>query len=491
MPHKLTKSSFIRGTQCIKSLYLNKHHRNLKDEISASQQAIFDQGSDVGVLAQQLFPNGVDCSPDSFYNVQQGVERTKHALENGETVIYEAAFEFDELLVLLDILVKTPEGWKAFEVKSSTSVSETHQIDATVQYYCITNAGIELSDISIVYINNQYTRQGPIDVHQLFTVESVHDAVQQILPNIPDALSSFKDILSQSDVPQMDIGIHCTSPYPCDFMGHCWKHIPDQSIFNIARLKGDKKFELYGQGILRYEDIPTGFLNEKQQMQVDCALNGETVINQEAISDFINRLEYPIYHLDFETINTAVPLFDGSRPYQQIPFQYSLHIEHADGTVNHHEYLSETNGGDPRTGFINQLLRDIGNQGTVLVYNESFEKGVLNNLATFFPEHADEIRGIISRIDDLMIPFRNRWYYSPDMQGSYSIKYVLPALVQDLSYADLNIQEGGTASSTFVAMLQGTFKGDVEQTRIDLLDYCKLDTLAMVRILEVLKTTVL
>lgn len=486
--HILSKSTFIKGTQCNKALYLYKHNRELRDEITAAQEAIFAQGTSVGELACELFPGGVDCTPESYYDFQAAVIRTKEEIEKGTKIIYEAAFQYNGVLAALDILVKHEDGWRAYEVKSSTSVSETYELDATIQYYAITNSGIDLKDISITHINNQYVKNGPIDVNELFTSESVKERVLELLPGIPNQVNQLKKVLQQPEVPEREIGAHCTSPYPCDFMGHCWKHVPDYSAFNISRLHSDKKFELYEMNAINFEDIPEDYpLNENQWMQVQSELRNETFIDEKVIRSFVQDLNYPIYHLDFETFTSAVPIFDGSRPYQQLVFQYSLHIEHEDGSVDHKEFLAETNGEDPRIQFVERLIEDCGEKGDVLVYNIGFERGKLFDLIEFFPQHKQPILKIIDRLKDLMVPFRERWYYTPEMQGSYSIKKVLPALVPELSYQDLNIQEGGTASNTFTTILQGDFKGDVDQTRKDLLAYCELDTLAMVRILEKLK----
>ncbi len=474
--------------QCEKALYLNKHHRELKSEVTAAQEAIFDQGTSVGELACQLFPGGVDCTPESYFDFQKAVIRTKEEIEKGTRIIYEAAFQFNGVLAALDILVKHDDGWRAYEVKSSTKVSETYELDATIQYYTIVNSGIDLKDISIIHINNQCVKNGPIDVHQLFTIASVKERVLELLPGIPNKAAFLKKVLQQPNAPLKDIGPHCSDPYQCDFAGHCWKHVPDYSIFNIARLKADKKFELHDKNIMHFKDIPEEFpLNDKQWMQVQSEIRNENFIDSPAIKKFVGDLNYPIYHLDFETFTSAVPIFDGSRPYQQLVFQYSLHIEHEDGRVEHKEYLAETNGEDPRVQFIERLIEDCGQVGDVMVYNIGFERGKLNDLIDFSPLHVRQIQGIIDRLKDLMIPFQQRWYYTPEMQGSYSIKKVLPALVPELSYKNLNIQEGGTASTAFTQMLQGNFEGDIEQVRKDLLAYCELDTLAMVRILAKLK----
>ena len=484
----LSKSTFIRGLQCEKSLYLYKHNYDLKDEAPPQLQAIFNQGTNVGILAQYLFPNGVDASPSSYLKMQESVFKTLEFIKNGEEIIYEATFQFNGVIAALDILVKDSIGWKAYEVKSSTSVSETYIMDAAIQYYTIVNSGIDLKDISIVHINNQYVKDGDIDIPELFTVESVYDKVLEVLPSIPNKITSFKNVIAQKEVPVKDIGAHCNSPYNCDFKGQCWKHIPDYSIFNISRLSTDKKFKLYQNGVLNFDELDIAPLNSNQQIQVISELEQKTFIDKTNIQNFVNNLEYPIYHLDFETMTSAIPIYDRSRPYQQLVFQYSLHIEKEDGEVNHKEYLAEAKPNiDPREDFVTQLIQDCGTFGDVLVYNIGFERGKLNDLIGLYPVYSVEINNIISRLKDLMIPFQKKWYYTPEMKGSYSVKYVLPALVPELSYQNLEIKEGGTASNTFTQMVIGDFKGDVKIMRENLLEYCKLDTFAMVKILEKLR----
>jgi hypothetical protein len=488
--YSISKSTFIRGLQCEKSLYLYKHHYRLKDPTPSSLQAVFDQGTNIGLLAQKLFPNGVDASPENHFKMVESVGKTQDFVSQGESIIYEATFLYNNVLAALDILVKDDEGWKAYEVKSSTKVSETYTKDAAIQYYTITNSGIDLKDISIVYINNQYIKDGDLDIHQLFTVESVYDQVLEFLPRIPNEVRRLKNVIEGAEVPNVDIGNHCSDPYVCDFKGTCWKHIPDYSVFNISRLNKDKKFSLYNQGVITLDDIDLSHtdLNPNQVLQVQSEVNGTTHIDTNEIRNFTNGLSYPLYFLDFETIGPAVPKYNGSRPYQQLVFQYSLHIqETSTSELKHREYLADPSQ-DPRIGFIEQLLQACGTSGDILVYNIGFERGKLNDLIEVFSDYSNELRGIVNRLKDLMIPFQQKWYYNPEMRGSYSIKSVLPALVPELSYNDLPIKEGGTASNTFLSMVNGTFEGDVEETRKQLLEYCELDTFAMVKILENLKS---
>ena len=484
----ISKSTFIRGLQCEKSLYLYKHHYNLKDPTPSSLQAVFDQGTNIGLLAQSLFPNGVDASPESHFKMGGSVGKTLDFISKGETTIYEATFLYNNVLAALDILVKDHDGWKAYEVKSSTKISDTYIKDAAIQYYTITNSGINLKDISIVYINNQYVKNGAIDINELFTVESVLDQVLDYLPRIPNEIKRLKNVIESPETPQVNIGPHCSDPYDCDFKGTCWKHIPEYSVFDISRLKSDKKFDLYNQGIVTLDqiDLSQTDLNPNQLLQVQSELNGSSHIDIDEIRNFTNGLNYPLCFLDFETIGPAVPIYDGSIPYQQLVFQYSLHIqETSTSETEHREYLAVPTE-DPRIGFIEQLIHDCGSNGDILVYNIGFERGKLNDLINVFPKYSVDLSRIVNRLKDLMIPFQQKWYYTPEMRGRYSIKSVLPALVPELSYNDLDIKEGSTASNTFLSMVNGTFEGDVEKTRKQLLEYCKMDTQAMVKILDVL-----
>ena len=484
-PHVLSKSTFMSGLQCEKKLFLNKYQRHLKGDLTAVQQAIFSQGTAVGELACQLFPGGVDCTPASYFDFQEAVVKTHECINAGEKIIYEAAFQFDGVLAAMDMLVKTDEGWKAYEVKSSTSVSDTYKMDASLQYYVITNSGIPLKDIAIVHINNQYTKRGEINIQELFTIHSIYEDVMQRLPSIPHDIKRLKNILSNKQEPSIPIGSHCSSPYTCDFKEHCWQKIPDYSVFDIKYARG-VDWKLYQKGILKTIDIPDDYpLNTRQKIQVSADKTGDSIIDKKEISAFLEALQYPIYHLDFETFSTAVPVYNNSRPYQQLVFQYSLHKQEiSSSNAEHFEFLADPSLGDQREDLIKQMIIDCGDYGDILVYNIGFERGKMNDLAIQFPKYAHALQQLISRLKDLMLPFQQKHYYTPAMRGSYSIKHVLPALVPALSYNDLEIKEGGTASNTFSQMVQGNFVGNISQIRVHLLKYCERDTWAMVKILE-------
>jgi hypothetical protein len=301
-------------------------------------------------------------------------------------------------------------------------------------------------------------------------------------------IDELKIVLKRKEIPKIDIGPHCSDPYPCDFIDHCWSHIPEVSIFNIAGLFTKKKFELYSNGIIRFEDVEGhDLLNEKQHQQVTYYLNKQNHINKRAIKEFLKDIKFPLYFLDFETFNPAVPLYNQSRPYHQIPFQYSLHyLEKKASSPKHFEFLAGTSG-DPRVEFIEKLLSDTSAPGDILTYNQSFETGRLNELANSFPKYSKEINKRIKRIKDLMKPFQQRLFYTHSMQGSYSIKQVLPALVPELNYEDLPINNGNDASLAFMRMILDN-GNDHTELRKHMLDYCRMDTWAMVKIFEKLNS---
>lgn len=322
----LSKSQFIRGLQCHKSLWLYKNRPDLRGEPGATLQALFDEGTYIGELAQGLFSGGeaIRFEEGSF---EEKIEKTQKLIDSGVKTIYEATFQYDDVLVMVDILHKGKGGWELYEVKASTQVKPVHENDVAVQYYVLNGSGIKIKKASLVHINNQYTRQGDLDVQQLFNIEDLTKIAKVKQEFVKAELTKMRKSIKKGE-PRIDIGLQCSDPYDCEFEEHCWAHIPDTSIFNISRLGADKKWALYDDGILKYEDIPEDYnLNPNQRMQVEAELTGKKFIDKDAIRDFLDTLHYPIYFLDFETFNPAVPPFNGLRPYQKIPFQYSLHYQ--------------------------------------------------------------------------------------------------------------------------------------------------------------------
>ena len=482
----LSKSTFITGLQCPKALYLKKHKPELADEINLAKQNIFDVGNKVGLLAQKLFPGGIDASPENYTKLRESIIYTQDLINNGVDVIYEAGFEYDYVRCFIDILVKKNGTWHIYEVKSSTKVSETYINDASLQYYILKKCGLDIESVSIIHINNNYVKDGDLDIFNFFSTVSVLEKIQNKIDFVPAKLKELHEILLKNKTPKIDIGKQCNKPYECDFKGHCWQNVPDYSVLNISRLKADTKWGLYNSGYVNIKDVPLDTkMSSNQRIQVDCEINKTGLFNKKKIKEFIDNLTDDVFHLDFETVGTAIPVFNGLKSYQQIPFQYSLHHERNKKIQAHYEFLAPADE-DSRELFINSLIKNLQYDGDILVYNIGFERGKLKDLIKFFPKYEDGLQKIIDRMKDLMIPFKEKWYYLPEMQGSYSIKKVLPALVPDLTYKDLSINKGDVASLEFLNLSKKSLK-EQESIRKDLLEYCKMDTFAMFKILEVLR----
>lgn len=482
----ISKSMYVRGLKCLKSLYLYKYNPELR-EVDKSTQAKFDTGHKVGVLAQQLFPGGVDCGFEVTNDAQKSLRLTSEAIKAGKKVIYEAAFQYNGMLAIADIMVKVRDKWNVFEVKSSTEIHDYQLNDVSLQYYVINGAEISIKDFSITYINNQYVKNGDINIFELFTTESVLKDILSMQNEIEPNFKIFQSALNTKKTLDIDIGPHCFEPFDCDFCNHCWKHIPEYSVFNLSRI-GNKAYTLYNNGVVKIKDLPKSYsLSTSQQIEVDCHVQNKPYINKAEISNFLKQLEYPLYFLDFETIQSAIPIWDNSKPYQLIPFQYSLHYkETKDSKPEHFEFLGEGNN-DPRVPLIEKLLKDTKSKGTILVYNMTFEKTRLLEIARDFPQYNSKIEKLISRMIDLLVPFRSRHYYEPQMRSSASLKSVLPAINPKFSYSNLEIQEGGTASLEYLRMLYSKDEKEIQQIRKNLLEYCKQDTFALIVLLNELE----
>ena len=483
----LSKSLYIRGLQCEKSLWLKKKKPEVLQAPDDGAQAVFDTGTSVGELACELFSGGERIEYTGDFGSQ--IAKTKELMGRGAKVIYEATFCFDGILVMVDILRIDKDGLIINEVKSSTSVKDVYIDDASIQYYVISSLGYKVSAVNIIHIDNSYVRGEKLELEKFFHAEDVTEQVKQKQADIPKILSKFDEILSKDTEPEVDIGPQCSDPYTCDAWEYCWRKqrgIPEYSIFDISRLRSDKKFELYKSGVVKFEDIKElDKFNASQQIQIRSELSKEQIIDKEAIKEFLETLSYPLYHLDFETFQQAVPEFVGLSPYEQIPFQFSIHKDDGKGNLEHFEFLAEV-GADPRYELALNLIKFIPQDACVLAYNMSFEKRVIRRLAANYPQVSNELMAIHNNIKDLMAPFVSKSYYHPKMRGSYSIKYVLPALVPEFesAYKDLNlIHHGGEAMQAYEAMAYMPAK-EREAYKKALLEYCKLDTLAMVKVLE-------
>lgn len=478
----LSKSLFMTGLKCHKALYLEKNNSEPKEEVSAEAKRRFEFGHEVGKYARGLFPGGFEVAHTEPSYPEQ-IKMTRQKIETGTKVIYEAAFIYDEVFARADIIRKTSKGWEVYEVKSSAEFKDHYIDDSAVQYYILTKSGLPVSSAFVVYINNKYVRDGNIEPEKLFTVMDITDKVQEKQNAVRDEIKKQKEMLRGGN-PAIDIGEHCDKPYECAFEAHCWKHIPKEySVFDLAG-KGANTYDLYRKGILKLADIPIGILNEKQRMQVEAFINKSEIVNNNGVKNFINSLWYPLYFLDFETFDTPIPPFNGTRPYQKIPFQYSLHyLEEKGGELKHKEFLALPNE-DHREKLTGKLLGEIPANACVLAYHMTFEKGILNNLKEWFPKCAEKIDSINNGMLDLKTPFKNRYLYHWKMNGSASLKAVLPVVIPDMSYDGMEVSHGGEAQQAYFDMCEAKNSIELEKIRNALLEYCSQDTLAMVKILE-------
>lgn len=477
----------MMGRQCTKLLWFRY---NAKDQLPApdeAQQAVFDQGHEVGELAKQLFPGGIeiDTAPGDF---DGAIRRTQEALKQRRP-IYEATFSHGGGYARADILVPVAgKAWDLVEVKSTTSLKdEVHLPDIAFQAFVLTGADIKLRKCFLAHINNEFVRQGPIDPKKFFTLAEVTNAVATMSPEIADQIAAMQRVIGAKSHPDVQIGPQCDSPYTCALHDRCWSFLPEASVFTLYR-GGQKAFSLLERGIQKIADIPADVeLTDNQSIQRSTLLAGQPHIDRPALAAFLGQLEYPISYLDFETIGTAIPLFDGVKPYQQVPFQYSLHvIRSADTKVEHRSFLAEGTA-DPRPEFMRQLVKELPATGSVVTYNASFETSRLNECCELLPEYKPWLRKVTPRVVDLLLPFRGFRYHHPNQNGSNSMKAVLPALTGG-GYDKLTIQEGGAASREFLRVTYGDVTAtERQQVRKDLEAYCALDTLGMVQIVDKLK----
>ena len=490
--HILSKSTFIRAKQCLKSLYLYKNNIYLRDKLSKEQQARFNRGINVGLLAQQLFPNGIDASPKHVSLFHESVNKTRELIQNGTPIIYEAAFQHNGILIALDILVNENGKWNAYEIKSSAKITPTYITDAALQYYVIKGCGIEIENFYIVHINTSYVRKGIINVHELFKINNVTKDVLKQQENIAQVLQLAFETLQKNEAPPINPGPHCFDPYPCDFKGHCWKNIENVEIFEFNGLSKQQQFEWYNKGWEKIEEVPIEELpNATLKKQAEAAKTNSIIVDKVKLQNFLSGLHYPLYFMDFEIMITAVPLFQNTSPYQQLPIQFSIYRQdNYDSEYLHFSFLAET-GEDPRIEFTKSLISVCGNQGSILVYDISSERSVLNQLIEAFPEFEKPLQAIVSRLVDLSIPFRELFLYHPKMRGSTSIKNVATAFCDDINFDALPINNGQLASIAFESLQQENDIFKILELKEQLKAYCKLDTWAMVRIWQEINRIIL
>jgi hypothetical protein len=462
-------------------------------------QSRFESGNEVGDLAMGLFgPFEEVTSLDAEGKLDLGemLRKTEDCLARGVENICEASFSWDGNYCAVDILHRQGGGYAIYEVKSSSNslvepISDDelrhYAWDIAYQKYVLIQCGVNVTGVYLVQLNKDYVRGKDLDIQMLFLKTEMTRLVDEEYPNVPANIARARKVLECHQEPAKPISMACRKPYPCAFWQYCSKHIPKPSVFDLYRMSFEKALKYYNNSIVTFEDVQSCKLTARQQVQVVSHLTGKGTVDKKSIRDFLDQnIRYPLYFLDFETMQDVIPQYEGTKPYQQIPFQYSLHwIEKPGGELKHTAFLAES-GKDPRRALAEQLCHDIPLNACITAYNKGFECGRINELAEAFPALRYHLLNIRDNIVDFLDPFRAGYYYLPEMEGSFSIKKVLPALFPNdpqLDYSNLtgSVHNGGEAMTIFPKIKDMT-PADQQKARQSLLDYCHLDTMAMVKI---------
>ena len=487
MNKNLSKSRYTQGIRCPKCLWLSIYK---KEEGIESSESILENGQEVGDLARHLF--GDDHKLIEFnYDSKIMIDETNKYLDNKPNIICEASFSYDGNFCSVDILKNDKDGVEIYEVKSSTKITNIYIDDISYQTWVLKKCGLNVKKSYLVYVNNEYVKQGNLDINKYFKIEDVSNMID--LNKVEENIPKLKEIIS-NDEPNIDISLSCVKSkdiaFACPFFKYCTRNLPTPNVFDIGwGTRFNKKLEMYNMGKITYEDILTfGGMNPKADTQMDFALyNREPRIDKDSIKALISTFKFPLYFLDFESYQAVIPTIDGTKPYQQICFQYSLHILDENNKLTHTEFLNDDYDGNPMYGLCKQLCEDIPKDSCVLVYNDAFEKTRLREMAELFPEFSEHLLNIRDNIIDLLPPFKAQEYYVKEMGGSASIKKVLPALFPNdpsLDYHSLDqVHKGDEASAAYMS-LSKLSKDEEKILRHNMLKYCELDTYAMVKIYE-------
>jgi hypothetical protein len=502
----LSKSRYTAFCQCPKNLWL-KVYKSEEATVDAGVQARFEQGNMVGQLAMELFGDFKKVhaeKADKSLDLGKMVEQTRQWMQEGVENICEASFALEGHYCAVDILRKTKDGWAIYEVKSTSfpefngqeAKLEKYAPDIAYQKWVLTQCGVNVTGTYLVCLNSDYVRQGDLDIQQLFVINDMQAMVDNEYLKVSARVSQALKVLKSEQEPDLDLSECCMKPYGCAFFDYCKRQhgISSLSVFDLygVGFSFKKKLDSYHQGQITFENLRSTDIGPIQNMQIEAALTGKEFINPAGIRKFLEKITYPIYFLDFETMQDAVPQYDGAKVYAQITFQYSLHIKtSADAPYGHEEYLAPNDGSDPRRKLAEKLCKDIPKDVCTLAYNKTFEYSRIRELAALYPDLSDHLTNIANHIIDLIDPFRAGDYYVPAMGGSFSIKSVLPALFPgdpELDYHNLDdrCQNGGDAMTIF-PQIQFMEPEEADASRQALLNYCKLDTWAMVKVWERLK----
>jgi predicted RecB family nuclease len=483
--HRLSKSRFLAGLQCHKRLYLEIHSPELATPPTPDRRAIMDMGTDVGVLAREFFPGGV-LVEETHRQIPAALVRTAELVADPNvSAIFEGAFVWQGILVRVDVIERLDETrWRLIEVKATSKVKATHLDDLTIQSAVLEGAGLIVDGCYLMHLNTQYVfLGGELNLEEMFALEDMTTEIQARRPLVQPQLEDMWQVLKQPSAPNIAPDGHCHQPYECPFWDHCTKEKSRRWVFYLP---GSSKIQkiLIEEGVETIDEIPSHI----QLSDIQQHVKGNVEWISPLLRARLQSVRYPVHHLDFETFMPAIPIFPHTRPYRPMPFQWSNHIEYEDGTVVHHQYLC-TDGRDPREELAIQLLESLGEKGSICVYSE-YERFLLFALGDVLPHLKSDLSSVVRRLWDLLAVIQQH-YYHPDFQGSFSIKNVLPALVPNLAYDDLTIQNGAVAAVMYQKMVFSE-TDLMERAHIAqaLQEYCGRDTWAMVELRRVLMARV-
>lgn len=489
MARVLSKSKLLAYRQCPKRAWLEVHRPELRED-SAGAQARFDAGHRVGDIARTLYdPKGRGALLDPYAEGFDVAFKRTGELLDGNAPIFEAGFRITSTLSFADVLLPVRKAgiraWRMVEVKSSTSVKDYHHDDAAIQAYIARKSGLELSAVAIACIDNTWKYPGKLDYSGLLYETDVTGPAFDRASEVESWINGAQAVVARTKEPTNPIGAHCTQPYACGFSDYCRGLLPE-ARHPIEQLPGrwSKALATHveSKGTTELQDLPDELLSDRQLRVKSVALSGKPWFDRKGAAGVLAEHALPAYFLDFETIQFAVPIWKGTRPYQQIPFQFSSHRLSQTGRIKHREFL-DLSGRDPSRAFTEALVSACGTKGPVFVYNAGFEKARIRELASRYKLFSDSLLAIEARIVDLL-PVARQHYYHPSQQGSWSIKAVLPALCPDLDYQALDgVQDGGMAMDAYLeAIAPDTSPSRREEIRRQLLAYCQLDTFALIRL---------
>ncbi|MBN8541874.1 MAG: DUF2779 domain-containing protein [Deltaproteobacteria bacterium] len=484
MPKAISKSKFMAGLQCQKRLYLEVYAPHERPEAVAATERQFDEGHEVGALARTRFPGGVliDGKPWEFSKLS---DQTRAAIESGVPAIYEASFQADGLFARIDILRRGAKKgqWDVIEVKKSTSVKAEHLPDIAFQVHLAKEAGLKVGKCYVMHINNQCIYP---DLSNLFTLVDVTEESTALSKEVKKQILTAKKTLTRKKVPDIEIGRHCSSPYECPFTEQCWKHVPSHNVLDLPRSAGWPSFE---KGVLKISELDESKFKGINRRIIEVVKSGKRFVDADGISTAIADWTYPLYFLDFESINPAIPRFSGTKPYEQIPFQFSCHVLEKPNSksIVHFEFLHESND-DPREKFVIALLKAVGTTGSIVSYNKGFEAQVMDKCGKWFPKYEKKLKAAKGRLVDPMTVI-NKHVYDAAFRGSFSLKYVAPALLgENFDYSQMEVGGGSEAQALYEEMISSNTSPDrSREIRKALIEYCKLDTLSMVELFKWLR----